>query len=51
VTGQADPAVRWPGGDVLTLVALAGSPAAAMADPARWLTEAGTRLATARPPA
>jgi glycerate kinase len=50
VTGQADPAVRWPGGDVLTLVELAGSPAAAMADPVRWLTEAGTRLATARPP-
>jgi len=50
VTGQADPAVRWPAGDVLTLVELAGSPAAAIADPARWLTAAGARLAAAQLP-
>ncbi len=48
VPGQADPDVRWPGGEVLTLVELAGSPAAAMAEPHRWLVAAGARLARDR---
>jgi glycerate kinase len=48
VTGQADPAVRWPGAGLLTLTELAGSPAAAMAEPRRWLVAAGRHLATRR---
>jgi glycerate kinase len=48
VAGQADPDVVWPGGGVLTLAELAGSPAAAMADPHRWLVAAGNRLASTR---
>jgi glycerate kinase len=44
VAGQAEAGVSWPGRGVLTLVELAGSVEAAMADPRRWLVEAGRRL-------
>jgi glycerate kinase len=50
VTGQADPAVDWPGAAVLTLTELAGSPARARSDPARWLTAAAAHLARAQHP-
>jgi glycerate 2-kinase len=48
VTGQADPAAGWPGARLLTLAGLAGSAAAAMADPHRWLVAAGRQLAADR---
>ncbi|WP_345751498.1 glycerate kinase [Microbacterium rhizophilus] len=41
IAGDADTA----GLEVVSLTALAGSPDAAMADPPRWLREAGTRIA------
>jgi glycerate kinase len=51
VVGQADPGVTWPGAGVRTLVELAGSPAAAMADPARWLADTAAHLAAEQPAA
>jgi glycerate kinase len=45
IAGQSDPTTPWPGPTPITLVALAGTPEAAMADPTRYLTQAVTHLA------
>src|SRR3954471_21448468 len=45
VAGRVDAEGDLPVDRAVSLTDLAGSPAASMADPARWLTEAGRRLA------
>jgi glycerate 2-kinase len=48
VAGRVD-AEGLPVARTVSLTDLAGSPAASMADPARWLVEAGRRLAREQP--